>query len=47
MPRYTNLGALRDPRFIREFKAAHCVELFAENVTTKKKCLIPPLLLSS
>ena len=29
----------RDPRFIREFKAAHCVEVFAEHVTTKKKCV--------
>jgi hypothetical protein len=29
----------RDPRFIREFKAKHCVEIFAENVTTKKKCV--------
>jgi hypothetical protein len=27
----------RDPRFIREFKAKHCVEVFAENLTTKKK----------
>ena len=36
-------AALRDPRFIREFKAAHCVERFAENVTTKKKCVAPPL----
>jgi len=36
------LVTLRDPRYIREFKAAHCVEVFAENVTTKKKCVIPP-----
>ncbi|KAL5508180.1 hypothetical protein ACEPAH_5799 [Sanghuangporus vaninii] len=28
---------LWDPRFIREFKAKYCVEVFAENVTTKKK----------
>ncbi|KAF8138992.1 mitochondrial genome maintenance MGM101 [Boletus edulis] len=28
---------LWDPRFIREFKAKHCVEVFAENFTTKKK----------
>lgn len=28
---------LWDPRFIREFKAAHCVEVFAENLTTRKK----------
>jgi len=28
---------LWDPRFIREFKAKHCVEVFAENVITKKK----------
>jgi len=28
---------LWDPRFIREFKAAHCVEVFAENVITKRK----------
>jgi len=28
---------LWDPRFIREFKAKHCVEVFAENATTKKK----------
>ncbi|KIK53274.1 hypothetical protein GYMLUDRAFT_49450 [Collybiopsis luxurians FD-317 M1] len=28
---------LWDPRFIREFKAQHCVEVFAEHVTTKKK----------
>ena len=27
----------RDPRFIREFKAKHCIEVFAENITTKKK----------
>ena len=27
----------RDPRFIREFKAKYCMEVFAENVTTKKK----------
>ncbi|KAI0691381.1 mitochondrial genome maintenance MGM101-domain-containing protein [Cytidiella melzeri] len=28
---------LWDPRFIREFKAKHCVEVFAEHATTKKK----------
>ncbi|EIN10932.1 mitochondrial genome maintenance MGM101 [Punctularia strigosozonata HHB-11173 SS5] len=28
---------LWDPRFIREFKAKHCVEVFAEHVPTKKK----------
>lgn len=28
---------LRDPRFIREFKAKHAVEVFAEHVPTKKK----------
>jgi hypothetical protein len=27
----------RDPRFIREFKSKYCIEVFAENVTTKKK----------
>lgn len=27
----------RDPRFIREFKAKYCVEVFAEHVPTKKK----------
>ncbi|CCM01743.1 uncharacterized protein FIBRA_03809 [Fibroporia radiculosa] len=28
---------LWDPRFIREFKAKHCVEIFAEHTSTKKK----------
>ncbi|KAG1845026.1 mitochondrial genome maintenance MGM101-domain-containing protein [Suillus tomentosus] len=28
---------LWDPRFIREFKAKYCVEVFAEHVLTKKK----------
>ncbi|KAL0950078.1 hypothetical protein HGRIS_010082 [Hohenbuehelia grisea] len=28
---------LWDPRFIREFKAKHCIEIFAEHVPTKKK----------
>ncbi|KAJ3854932.1 mitochondrial genome maintenance protein [Lentinula lateritia] len=28
---------LWDPRFIREFKVKHCVEVFAEHVPTKKK----------
>ncbi|KAF9534616.1 mitochondrial genome maintenance MGM101-domain-containing protein [Crepidotus variabilis] len=28
---------LWDPRFIREFKAKHCVELFVEHIPTKKK----------
>jgi hypothetical protein len=27
----------RDPRFIREFKAKYCVEVFAEHLSTKKK----------
>jgi hypothetical protein len=27
----------RDPRFIREFKAKHCVEAMVEHVTQKKK----------
>ena len=31
---------LWDPRFIREFKAKHCVEVFAEHVTTKKKWVL-------
>ncbi|KAH9938093.1 mitochondrial genome maintenance MGM101-domain-containing protein [Fomitopsis serialis] len=28
---------LWDPRFIREFKAKHCVEVFAEHLASKKK----------
>ena len=28
---------LWDPRFIREFKAKYCIEVFAEDVRTKKK----------
>ncbi|THH18194.1 hypothetical protein EW146_g2733 [Bondarzewia mesenterica] len=28
---------LWDPRFIREFKARHCVEVFAEHIPTKRK----------
>jgi len=28
---------LWDPRFIREFKTKYCVEVFGENLTTKKK----------
>lgn len=28
---------LWDPRFIREFKAKHCMEIFAEHLPTKKK----------
>lgn len=28
---------LWDPRFIREFKAQHCVEVFVEHLPTKKK----------
>jgi hypothetical protein len=28
---------LWDPRFIREFKAKHCVDVFVEHVVTKKK----------
>ena len=27
----------RDPRFIREFKAKHCVEMMVEHVVQKKK----------
>ena len=27
----------RDPRFIREFKAKYCIEVFAENTVTRKK----------
>ncbi len=27
----------RDPSFIREFKAKHCVEAFVEHVVQKKK----------
>lgn len=30
---------LWDPRFIREFKAKYCVEVFAEHLPTKKKCV--------
>lgn len=30
---------LWDPRFIREFKAKHCVEVFVEDARTKKKCV--------
>jgi hypothetical protein len=29
----------RDPRFIRAFKSEHCVEVFAEHLPTKKKCV--------
>lgn len=28
---------LWDPRFIREFKAEHCVEVFAEHLPSKRK----------
>jgi len=35
----------RDPRFIREFKAKYCVEVFAEHVPTKKKYVFPKVLL--
>ena len=28
---------LWDPRFIREFKAKYCIEVFAEHYSTKKK----------
>ena len=28
---------LWDPRFIREFKKEHCVEVFAEHLPTKRK----------
>lgn len=35
---------LWDPRFIREFKAKYCVEVFAEHVPTKKKCVSHVLL---
>ena len=31
---------LWDPRFIREFKSQHCVEVFAEHLATKKKCVV-------
>lgn len=31
------IPGIRDPRFIREFKAEHCVEVFAEHLPTKKK----------
>lgn len=31
---------LWDPRFIREFKAKYGVEVYAEHVPTKKKCVI-------
>lgn len=31
----------RDPRFIRQFKAQYCAEIFAEHVTTKKKWVFP------
>ena len=27
----------RDPRFIRDFREKHCVEVFCEHATTKKK----------
>ena len=33
--RLTNIR--RDPRFIREFKAKHCVEVFVEDQRTKRK----------
>jgi hypothetical protein len=29
--------AYRDPGFIRKFKKKHCVEVWAEHLTTKKK----------
>lgn len=28
---------VRDPRFIREFRENHCVEVFVEHLPTKKK----------
>ncbi len=37
---FFSFSAHRDPRFIREFKAKHCVEVFAENTTTKKKYVV-------
>lgn len=33
----SQLAHARDPRFIREFKAKHCVEAMVEHVTQKKK----------
>jgi hypothetical protein len=34
---WTQFALLRDPRFIREFKSQHCVEVFVTNATTKIK----------
>jgi Mitochondrial genome maintenance MGM101 len=31
------ISGCRDPRFIREFKTTHCVEVFVEHQGTKKK----------
>lgn len=36
----------RDPRFIREFKAKHAVEVFAEHLPTKKKCVCSGIIIS-
>lgn len=36
---------LWDPRFIREFKAKHCIEVFVEDSRTKKKCVFASFLL--
>ncbi len=36
---------LWDPRFIREFKAKHCIEVFVEDSRTKKKCVLVGCLL--
>lgn len=37
---YADLTGSRDPRYIREFKAANCIEVFAENVVTRKKFVL-------
>jgi hypothetical protein len=39
---YVDPAVHRDPRYIREFKVANGVEVFAEHATTKKKCVTPP-----
>jgi len=38
---------LWDPRFIREFKATYCVEVFAEHVPTKKKYVMHTIFVGS
>lgn len=35
------LIGIRDPTFIRAFKAKHCQEAFVEHQGTKKKCVRP------